>query len=342
MPEPRFGRDDIDRWVAQGLITSEQRAALLDDLARRPAAAAGLTLTTLLYYGGGLLVLLAYSVFLGFQWGDLHEGGRVVIAALSFVFFAGVSLVLLRTEAFRLPGELLQVVAVAVVPLLLFAALDAGGWWPEDPGFRAAADIQEQYHTDLTWARMGMAGATLLVAFGAFAVSRSPFVLVAALVALTSFLVDASLQVLRPGESYELESPQTMLIAVVGGATLVAGIMVRGRTQRDYALWLWLAGLAGLTMGLGSQALAVDAATGWGGLWMVVSLVVLAMAVPLQERLFAVAGLAGVFVYLARLVFDVFETANAALVLVVIGLLVLGAGMLYQRYTGRFLPGARA
>jgi glycosyltransferase involved in cell wall biosynthesis len=88
--------------------------------------------------------------------------------------------------------------------------------------------------------------------------------------------------------------------------------------------------------------LAVDAATGWGGLWMVVSLVVLAMAVPLQERLFAVAGLAGVFVYLARLVFDVFETANAALVLVVIGLLVLGAGMLYQRYTGRFLPGARA
>jgi hypothetical protein len=57
--------------------------------------------------------------------------------------------------------------------------------------------------------------------------------------------------------------------------------------------------------------------------------------VPLQERLFAAAGLLGVFTYLGKLVFDVFESANAALAMIVLGLLVLGAGLLYQRLTER-------
>ena len=45
------------------------------------------------------------------------------------------------------------------------------------------------------------------------------------------------------------------------------------------------------------------------------------------------------FTYLGKLVFDVFESANAALALVVLGLLVLGVGMLYQRFSERlFAP----
>jgi hypothetical protein len=40
------------------------------------------------------------------------------------------------------------------------------------------------------------------------------------------------------------------------------------------------------------------------------------------------------------LVFDVFESANAALVLVVLGLALLGIGMLYQRYNERLFSRA--
>ena len=56
---------------------------------------------------------------------------------------------------------------------------------------------------------------------------------------------------------------------------------------------------------------------------------------PLQQRLFAAAGLAAMFTYFAKLVFDVFESANAALGLALLGLLVLGAGLAYQRLTER-------
>ena len=61
----------------------------------------------------------------------------------------------------------------------------------------------------------------------------------------------------------------------------------------------------------------------------------MALSLPLQQRPFAAAGLAGVFAYLAKLVFDVFESANAALALVVLGLLILATGVLYQRYSER-------
>ena len=100
------------------------------------------------------------------------------------------------------------------------------------------------------------------------------------------------------------------------------------------------AGTAGLVSaagaaGLGAKAFPSDAAAGWGVLWMITALVVLALSILLQQRLFAAAGLAAIFAYLARLVFDVFESANAALVLVILGLLILGIGMLYQRYSER-------
>ena len=79
---------------------------------------------------------------------------------------------------------------------------------------------------------------------------------------------------------------------------------------------------------------ATDAA-GWGALWLITALVALALSILLQQRLFAVGGLAATFAYLAKLVFEVFESANAALVLAILGLLILGIGMLYQRFSER-------
>jgi hypothetical protein len=332
----RFSERDLDRWVEQGTITAGQREAILAELETHPPDA-GLNLTMLLYYGGGLLVLLAYSVFLGFQWEAMNEAGRIVIAGLSLIFFGGVSYVLIRSDDYRLPGELLQVVAVAVVPLLAFAVLDAVGLWPEEPSFRRAFSEREEYQRDLTWARMGVVSAALLAAVVAFRASRSPFVMAAALVSLTAFFIDVSIQI-----EIDWETPQLLVIAFMGSAALAAGVFAplifgEGDEERDYALWLYVLGLVGLAVGLSSQTFGTEA-VGWGILWLVVSLAIVALSLPLQQRLFAAAGLAGVFAYLAKLVFDVFESANAALILVVLGLLVLGMGMLYQRFNERLFP----
>ena len=340
----RFSQADMERWVASGLITSAQRDAMAADLTARPERP-GLDLTTLLYYGGGLLVLLAYSIFLGLQWEEMNSGARIAISAASMAFFAIVAQVLMNSGRFRLPGELLQVVAAAIVPLFVFALLDAAGWWPDEPGYRQIGGAQtwENYQSDLIWARMALGAGTLLAAGVAFWLSRSPFVLIAAIVAFISLTLDATLQVQQPGPyydewgwNYDWGVGQSLTVAAVGGTVLVAAVLSRGRSGRDYAVWLYVVGLAALAVGLGSQALDEDGAEAiWGTLWMVVALAILGLSLVLQERLFAAAGLAAMFAYFGRLVFEVFESANAALALVVLGMIVLSVGMLYQRYNER-------
>lgn len=332
----RVTNADLDRWVREGIITPAQRDAVLHELEAAPATAGGIELTALLYYGGGLLVLLAYSVFLGLQWQNMNDAGRIAISGASLVAFAAISQVLLRSGRFQLPGELLQVVAVSVVPLLAFALLDAAGFWPDDPGYSTAGQ-REAYQLDLAWARVVLATATLIAAGGAFAWSRSPFVLIAALISCTALITDVSFQVHRPGGYYDYEwsALQSVVVAAMGAAVLVAGVATSHRTERDYTTWLYVAGLVGLGAGLVPQAFPSDTAPIWGALWIAIAVMLLGLSIQLQQRLFAVAGLAAIFAYLAKLVFDVFESANAALVLVVLGLLVLATGMLYQRYNER-------
>jgi hypothetical protein len=342
----RFSERDLDRWVEKGVISAGQRQAIVADLSSRPPVPR-LDLTTLLYYGGGLLVLLAYSIFLGLQWEAMNSGARVAISAASLVFFVAISQVLISSGRFRLPGELLQVAAVAIVPLLASALLEAVGWWPHEPDYNVI-DYNvawHQYAEDMIWARIALGGVTLLAAAAAFASSRSPFVLIAAFAALTSLLLDSTIQVRPPNEfdNYDWGVGQSLTIAAVGTAALAGGVLSRGRTERDYSTWLYVFGIAALAVGLGVQALGDDRNEAvWGSAWMGTSVALLVLSLVLQERLFAVAGLSGIFAYFAKLVFDVFESANAALALVVLGLIVLGVGMLYQRYNERLFarPGA--
>ncbi len=329
----RFTERDLERWVERGLLSAEQRDAILEEHTTRPPDE-GLSVVTLLYYGGGLLVLLAYGIFLGFQWEAMNEAGRVVIAAFSLAFFAAISTFLIQNQRFRVPGELLQVVAVAIVPMLAFAVLDAIGLWPDDPGFRTPFQDREEYHTDLTWVRMGIAGITMLGAWAAFRHSRSPYALVAGIMSAAWFVLDVSIQIQPDRVRFEWGTPQLVLLALMGAGALAAGVLTAGAGDRDYSLWLFVLGLAGLAIGLSVKAFETDA-WAWGALWLLVSLVIVALSVPLQQRLFAAAGLAGVFIYIGRLVFDVFETAGAALAFVVLGLMVLAAGAIYQRFSER-------
>lgn len=138
-------------------------------------------------------MLIAYSVFLGLVWEDVDKEGRVGIAAASMAFFAAISLLLLRREHFRLPGELLTVATVAITPLLMFAVLDAAGLWPEEPTeepthwpwtYQWWEQARLDYVADLQRARLGMAAASLAAAVLALWRVRSPFLGAAAVVGL--------------------------------------------------------------------------------------------------------------------------------------------------------------
>jgi hypothetical protein len=274
-------------------------------------------------------------------WDGMNGAARIAISGVSILLFAVAAQLLLRDKRFQLPGELLQVVAVGIIPLFVFALLDAAGIWPHDPSrysyqqyYRPASDaLRRQYEMDLTWARMGLAGATMAGAVLAFRLSRSPFVLIAAIAALGSLIVDASIQVQGAHLAYDLHTLQVLIVAGMGVAVLAAAVALRGQTERDYSLWLYVTGLAALAFGLAFETFPSAASAGWGALWMIAALSVLGLSIPLQQRLFAAAGLAAIFAYLAKLVFDVFNSdATAALAMALLGLIVLGSGLLYQRY----------
>jgi hypothetical protein len=270
----------------------------------------------------------------------MDPGARVAIAAASLAFFAIASQVLIASHAFRLPGELLQLVAVAIVPLLVFAVLDATGVWPEDPVYalRFGETPHEQYARDLTWARMGMAGAALIAAAIAFRLSGSPFLIAAIAASVSSLAIDVTIQVRLPSAPdyhYEWGVAQSLSLAAVGGAFLATGLFAQGRTRRDYTTLFLLAGIVALGLGLMSQTFVERSATVWGLVWLATALALLALSLPFQQRILAAAGIAAVLAYLARLVFDVFASANAALIMVVLGLIVVAAGVAYQRYGER-------
>jgi hypothetical protein len=334
MPEYRVSDRDLDRWVAGGAISPAQRDAIVLDLHGR-APSDGLTLVTILYYAGGLLVLVAYGVFLALRWEDIGDGGRLVMAALSLVFFWTVSTLLLRTERYRLPGELLQIMAVATVPLTAYALLSFGGIWPEDPGLPSSDAERLDYQRELAWARMAVALPSVVAAALAFWMSRSPYVLVALLVGLIALALDVTMQARGPELYYDWHTAELLVVAWMGMLYVAAGVALRGSEGRVYSFWLYVTGIGALAVGLGGLAFPDHAATGWAVLWIAASVALIVVALVVQERLLAAAGVVGIIAYLAKLVIEVFESANAALAMAGLGLIVLGLAMVYQRFGGR-------
>lgn len=352
-----FGRADLDHWVTAGIISPAQREAILAESAgRRSALPSALQLpaldvATLLYYFGGLLVLVAYSVFLGLVWEGVGSVGRVVIAALSMAFFAAAAIGLLRSERFRLPGELLAVVAVAITPLLMFAVLDTAGLVPDEPPYSwswqfspyrldgAYGEAWRNYVENLQQVRLTMAAVSLAVAAVAAWRVRSPFLGAAAAVGLGWLAVEVAQTTAGAGtEAFRWGAAQAITMALVGAGLVAVGAALADRTTRDFATWLYGLGLAGLVWGLGTEALD-EGGPGWGAAFLVVALLVLALSIPLQRRLFAVVGAGATYIYLGKLMFDVFEGRAAfALVLAGIGLLVVASGILYQRFGDRLFP----
>src|SRR5437868_11540611 len=111
-----FGLEDLQEWVAQGLISPEQLTRI-----RAYIEAAGLTgeqaqpeltprkklnLVSLAYYFGGFMILFAYTVFMGIQWEQLGQGGQVAVSALTIIVLWMVGY-FLRHKGFQTAGNLL-------------------------------------------------------------------------------------------------------------------------------------------------------------------------------------------------------------------------------------------
>lgn len=242
-----FTEEDLTRWVRTGLITPEQRDAILAEPPAPPRAALSERLFQAVYWAGALLILVGYCLLLALSWDDLSGAGKVAVSLLSLAVAAAATRFLAAHPPLRFPAEVAAVITFALAGFAVYTVEAAAGFWPD----LTEADDYEPFIRDLFAPWLPVAAASALVTGSALWRLRAPLLTagLAATLALTALAVAGRLLVLPAGVQ-ELSYAAGGVIAAVGAALWAGAVLVDHRVRRDHAFWLYGMGLMGLTAGL--------------------------------------------------------------------------------------------
>lgn len=173
-------------WAALERTSRPSRPASTERPGRRRAEAheQRITLSGVAVYAGGTIALLAMSVFAGTGWATYGAGVGLAITAGYLVVFVAAAELLRRRHA--APAGVLAAVAVATVPLVVYAAQSSFGAFSQ-PTYLDYPDFYAW--VDSVWVVMEVA--TVVAALGAYARHRVSFVLAPLMVASYFLALDA-------------------------------------------------------------------------------------------------------------------------------------------------------
>lgn len=322
---------DLERAVAAGVLQPGQDRALVAFVRQQSNLQPSFELTHIAYYFGAVLIMGAMGWLMTEAWSQIGNSALLALAALYFCGFA-VAALLLNKRGHLIPGGLFGTVAVSLTPLLAFAIEQATGVWPED-------DTQNNYRNYYLYIQGGwlaMEVATLIVGSLFLRVLRFPFIVMPMAIALWFMSMD-----LHDWLNYDSSWNSRRFISVwFGLAVLLASLLIDGRSKKDYAFWGYLAGLLAFWGGLS----LMDSGSEWGKAgYCAINMLLIATAVLLRRPMFMVFGALGVAGYLGYLSNDLFrDSLLFPIALTLIGLVIIGAGMLYQRNRHRLSENLRA
>lgn len=324
--------DDLRELVEAGVIDRETAGRIADHLgADAPSEGSRFDLGRTAYYLGALVVMSALGWFLNEAW--IRYGG-FALAGLTGLYglgFLAASEWLRDRETLResrVPAGLLLTLAVWTVPLVVFGVQRGLGFWPSGPS-SSPADypglVQANWFT--------MEGALLMAS--ALALRYRPFSFLVFPAAAAGWFLSMDLMELAmglgPGMSeagqeaarFEVRRLTTLLY---GGVLLGAGYLTDRRTSEDHAFWLYLFGALAVW-----GAVTVEGVGGVG--YLALSLAFLGAALLVERKTFMVFGGIGLFLYLGRLTFEVFQDSLLfPLVLTAAGVAVMAGGYLYRKH----------
>jgi hypothetical protein len=324
LDDRRFGVVDIDRWAEQGLISRKQASAILraeglhaNDTARAGDDDHGLTVITLFSYLGAFLALTGIAIFAAINWGDMSTVGRVALMLPVTIGLLGAGYHLRSQTSYRLGGNLLFLVGTALVPVTIFAIASAFGSSDSDKFF----------------SEKDLPAATGLLALSV--------VLTAAMVVLTrvpqATLVPTGLVVVLAGaaaawwfgsdESDELWSA----VMAAGGLLVGLSIALTAYKAREHGFWVSVGGHVGLYVGATTLLCGLHWSPISAAAFLTLYVAILLLSIPLQSRVFLIAGVAGVYTIVIRATIQEATGASLPLAFAVIGLSLIGVAMLYQR-----------
>ncbi len=337
---PTFTEDDLAAARDAGLLTETTHAALVAFLRRRredaaenrgeappQPAAVQFDLTHVLWYAGTFVVITSMGLFTTAAFNSLGGGALAATGLLYGAGFLALCHYLWHVRGLRTPGGLAAAVAVAMVPLAIYGVQDMLGFWP---GFEGEPGRYRDFFPwiNASWIIMELgtiAAAALVLYFYPF-----PFITFVAAVALWFLSMDLAVW-FAPDRVADLELRRNVSLWFGLALVIVAWIIdLRWRSRGNFAFWLHLAGAAAFWGGLTWR----ESSSEWlAFLYCLINIGLVLFSVLADRRIYAVFGAFGITIYLGHLAYDVFEDAiGFSFGLSLIGLLIIGLGILYQRH----------
>jgi len=316
-------RGDLDKAVQAGILSAEQADRLVAFQAGSVAETPRFSFVHVLYYLGGMIAIGAMSLFMTLGWATLGGWGGFATA----VFYAILALALthwfLERKGLQIPAGIMATLAVVMVPLAIFGAQQALGYWGLDKPFR-------HYHQYIDGRWLLMEFATLAVAAILLWRYRFPFMLMPVSVTLWYMSMDlAPLLFTSDWQDWEIRKFISLYFGLLFTG-LAFWVDIRSRhTNQDHAFWLYLFGVLTFWGGLSSMSSGSE----WGKfLYCMINVGMVLLGAVLGRRVFAVFGGLGVAGYLGYLAERVFKDSLLfPFALSLIGLAIIGLGVLWQR-----------
>ena len=336
-------RSELDGAVRAGILNAGQAdrlaAFLAGSAAATPAGAEPrFSFVHVLYYLGGMIAIGAMSIFMTLGWNSLGGWGGFVTAVLYAMLALSLTHWFLERKQLEIPAGIMATLAVVMVPLAIFAAQTALGYWGADKPYR-------DYHVFIDWRWLMMEFGTLAVGAILLWRYRFPFMLMPIAVTLWYMSMDLVPYLLGQERVYDWEIRKFISLWFGLAMTLVAfWVDLRSRFSRDYAFWLYLFGVLTFWGGLS----LMKSGSEWGKLgYCGINVAMILLGAVLGRRVFAVFGGLGVAGYLGYLSYQVFKDSMIfPLALSLVGLAIIGLGVLWQRREAQvserlrgFLPG---
>ncbi|HET7373319.1 MAG TPA: monovalent cation/H(+) antiporter subunit G [Gemmatimonadaceae bacterium] len=321
----------LDRGVERGIITAEQRDALLALELEAPRSAVeakrGFNAVSVAYWTGGIAVLCAFAWFLISRWEALGPGG-VLAVSLVYALLLVVMARVLSNNGFRYAAAVSTVLAVGMTPLVTWSVLALTGWWDQFPDIRRSDFRGAEFDwQNVRWLPIDLT--TILAALIAlrrvrYGVLALPLAIATAAIGIHGISLVFDLDVAN-----ELGPRLAMLLAV---ALLSIGYALDRRVTdgEDYAIWFYAAGLvstAAAILGFLDRSTAVAAHS-----MLLLSVLFAVAALQMRRKLFLAAAAIGFLGYLAYLTFDVFrKTLGYPILLATSGLVIILLAVWIQR-----------
>lgn len=316
---------DLTRAANQGLISQDQSEQLwqfLTPVNQVPTAPPPrFDVAHLLWYTGALIIIGAMGLFtsLAFAaWGGKALSITALLYALTFILLGH----MLWRQNLTTPGGLCLTIAVTMAPLFVFGIQEEFGWWTHEP--------QENYRDFYHWIKaswLPMELATIIAGLIALTFYRFPFLIAPIAVALWFISMDLVPWIF--GEDWNSWEQRRFISLWFGLGMLIIAWLVDIRAKGDFAFWLHLFGLIAFWGGLTLMDSDSEISK---AVYCLINIVLLALGIFLQRRAYAVFGALGIAGYLNHLARNVFgDSLLYPFALSLIGLLILGAGILYYR-----------